>query len=107
MKLQSKVIPLGLAAVSLLVFSVAYGQQNKFKLKPDAKGKLCLSCHDNFKEKLKNRFVHTPVKTGNAQNAITLIPLPTGSYWTKIRIKYAISAMKELCPRIPKAVTKL
>ncbi len=48
----------------VLVFSVAYAQQNKFKLKPDAKGKLCLECHDNFKEKLKNPFIHTPVKTG-------------------------------------------
>jgi len=49
--------------ITLFVFSLAYGQ-NKFKLKPDAKGKLCLSCHDNFMEKLKNPFVHTPVKMG-------------------------------------------
>jgi len=49
--------------ITLFVFPLAYGQ-NKFKLKPDAKGKLCLSCHDNFKEKLKNPFIHTPVKSG-------------------------------------------
>jgi predicted CXXCH cytochrome family protein len=49
--------------VSFLVVSFAYSQ-NKFKLKPDAKGKLCLSCHENFKEKLRSPFVHTPVKTG-------------------------------------------
>jgi len=48
---------------SLLLVSLAYSQ-NKFRLKPDAKGKLCLSCHDNFKEKLKKQFVHTPVKSG-------------------------------------------
>jgi predicted CXXCH cytochrome family protein len=51
--------------ITLLVFSLAYAQQNKFKLKPEAKGKLCLDCHDNFKETLKNPFVHTPVKAGD------------------------------------------
>jgi len=49
MKLQIKIIPLVLVGASLLISPLAYGQ-NKFKLKPDAKGKLCLSCHDNFKE---------------------------------------------------------
>jgi hypothetical protein len=43
----------------------------------------------------------------NAQNAIVPIPLPMESYSPKIRTKYAISAMKELYPRIPKAVIKL
>jgi DmsE family decaheme c-type cytochrome len=45
--------------------SAAFGQaQNRFKLKPDAAGKVCLNCHDNFKDTLKKQFVHTPVKTG-------------------------------------------
>ena len=64
MKRQRKVILLAVVVTSLALFVVAYAQQNKFRLKPDAKGKLCLECHDNFKEKLKNQFVHTPVKTG-------------------------------------------
>ena len=60
-------LPLGwvilvLGLISVLGFSLAYSQ-NKFRLKPDAKGKLCLTCHDQFKEKLKSPFVHTPVKT--------------------------------------------
>lgn len=63
MKLHSKVIPLAFVAAAVLVFSIGYAQ-NKFKLKPGAQGKLCLECHDAFKEKLKNPFVHTPVKTG-------------------------------------------
>jgi predicted CXXCH cytochrome family protein len=63
MKSKAKFLLLFLAIGSLLVVSVAFSQ-NKFKLKPDAKGKLCLSCHDNFKEKLNNPFVHTPVKEG-------------------------------------------
>ena len=63
-KLKRPLIILGM--ISLLCVSVAYGQQNKFKLKPGAQGKLCLECHDAFKEKLKNPFVHTPVKTGDS-----------------------------------------
>ena len=63
MKLRVKIIFLFFLVITILGVSLAYSQ-SKFKLKPDAKGKLCLSCHDNFKEKLKNPFIHTPVKTG-------------------------------------------
>jgi DmsE family decaheme c-type cytochrome len=63
MKLQSKVIPFVFGA-ALLVFSIGHAQQNPFKLKPGASGKLCLECHDNFKEKLRKQYVHTPVKSG-------------------------------------------
>lgn len=53
-----------LGVIGLLVaLSPAYSQE-KFRLKPGASGKLCLTCHANFGEKLKNKFVHTPVKTG-------------------------------------------
>lgn len=38
---------------------------NTFKLKPGAKGKICLTCHTAFKEKLDLPFVHTPVKSGD------------------------------------------
>jgi DmsE family decaheme c-type cytochrome len=64
MKLQIKIIPLVLVGASLLILPLAYGQ-NKFKLKPGAQGKLCLECHDNFNEKLKDPFIHTPVKAGD------------------------------------------
>ena len=37
----------------------------KFKLKPGAKGKLCLGCHVDFEDKLKLPSVHTPVKNGD------------------------------------------
>jgi DmsE family decaheme c-type cytochrome len=52
--------------VSVCGPSVAHAQQsqNRFKLKPEAAGKVCLSCHDNFKDALKRQFVHTPVKAG-------------------------------------------
>jgi predicted CXXCH cytochrome family protein len=51
----------------ILCFLVAItpaSAQEKFKLKPGAKGKVCLSCHVTFEEKLKSPFVHTPVKAG-------------------------------------------
>jgi len=63
MRLLFKLLFLLAMIIFVLVFSLAYGQ-NKFKLKLGAQGKLCLECHDAFKEKLKSRFVHTPVKSG-------------------------------------------
>jgi len=92
--------------ILVLVFSAAYGQQNKFKLKPGAQGKLCLECHDAFKEKLKNPFVHTPVKTGECTECHDPHSSSTENYWTKIQTKYAVSATKELYPKIPKAAIK-
>ncbi len=62
MCLKYRWISLGLVIFSLLILSAAYAQ-NKFKLKPGAEGKLCLNCHPDFEEKLKSKFVHTPVKT--------------------------------------------
>ena len=44
--------------------SVETQGKNKFKLKPGGQGKICLNCHVMFTEKLKSRFIHTPVKSG-------------------------------------------
>jgi predicted CXXCH cytochrome family protein len=63
MKFFLKFLILILAVISFPIASLV-SAQNPFRLKPDAKGKLCLSCHDRFSEKLKKQFVHTPVKTG-------------------------------------------
>jgi DmsE family decaheme c-type cytochrome len=35
----------------------------KFRLKPGARQKVCLTCHADFEERLKKAFVHTPIKT--------------------------------------------
>jgi predicted CXXCH cytochrome family protein len=35
-----------------------------YRLKPGARGKLCLSCHGDFGAKLERKYVHTPVKAG-------------------------------------------
>jgi predicted CXXCH cytochrome family protein len=57
-----------IACVSLVVLlsvaSLARSQQNPYRLKEPDQKKLCLACHTDFEQKLKNRFVHTPVRTG-------------------------------------------
>ena len=63
----------GLAALLLLALAtivqaqapVPAPAQNKYRLKPGASGKACFECHTEFADKLKSKFVHTPVKTGN------------------------------------------
>lgn len=55
---------LWLLVIGSLVFITMAYSQDKFRLKPGAKGKICLNCHVNFQDKLKNPFLHTPVKTG-------------------------------------------
>ena len=64
MRLRHKIVlPLfGLAALSVASLALS---QDQFRLKPGAKGKVCLSCHTAFQEKMKLPFVHTPVKAGN------------------------------------------
>ena len=57
-------VTLGLVLASLLAALAAHGQ-NKFRLKPGADGQVCLNCHSGMAEKLKSKFVHTPVKKGN------------------------------------------
>ena len=58
-----------IACVSLVVLlsvaSVARSQQNPYRLKEPDQKKLCLTCHTDFDQKLKSRFVHTPVKAGD------------------------------------------
>lgn len=57
-------VSLVLIVASWLATPATHGQ-NKFRLKPGAAGQVCLGCHAELAEKLKGKFVHTPVKTGN------------------------------------------
>lgn len=61
----SSLVAFLLVSLSLVPLASA---QDKFKLKPGAKGKICLTCHEDFKEKLKRPFVHTPVKSGDCSD---------------------------------------
>jgi DmsE family decaheme c-type cytochrome len=65
MRRSSMIMVLALAVLSVGTAPTAHGQQNKFRLKPEAAGKVCLGCHADFEQKLKSKFVHTPVKTGD------------------------------------------
>ncbi len=58
------VLAVALPCLSLQAYA-ATKAQNKFRLKPGAQAKVCLGCHSDFQEKLKNSFIHTPVKNGS------------------------------------------
>jgi DmsE family decaheme c-type cytochrome len=49
--------------VSLVAVKPAY-PEGKFKLRPGAKGRICLKCHETFKQVLSRRFVHPLLKKG-------------------------------------------
>lgn len=53
--------------ILLLLGSIARGEDTalKFKLKPGASGKICLTCHPNLQEAVKKPFVHSPLKKGD------------------------------------------
>ncbi len=53
----------GLGAVGLI--RAARADDASYLLKPGARGKVCLTCHDDFAAKLKDAYVHTPVKDGD------------------------------------------
>ena len=59
---------LTIAWISVIVLlsaaSLARSQQNPYRLKEPDEKKLCLTCHTDFEEKLKSRFVHTPLRSG-------------------------------------------
>ena len=52
---------------SLLVLAIASTTlaADKFKLKPGARGKRCVECHDEFDETLAKPVVHKPITEGN------------------------------------------
>src|SRR3974377_896569 len=54
------------ASVLFFLFAVAsaHAEENKFRLKMGASGKICLNCHVDLQNTIKNPFIHTPVKAG-------------------------------------------
>jgi len=50
----------------VLCFSSAIAlAEGPFKLKPGAKGKLCLECHTSFSAKMEEKHIHTPLVEGD------------------------------------------
>lgn len=64
MHLKYRLVVAVSVACFLFMAASAHTEENRFRLKPGAKGKICLECHVNFQDKFKNPFVHTPVKAG-------------------------------------------
>ena len=102
MKFQVKQVILFFILFLVLSFTLAYGQ-NKFKLKPDAKGKRCLSCHDNFNEKLKNQFVHTPVKEGECTECHNPHSTSHGKLLDEDVNKVCFKCHEGIVPKTPKS----
>jgi predicted CXXCH cytochrome family protein len=50
--------------VALLAASQLHAAE-KLRLKPGARGRICVECHDGFEAILKKRFVHTPLAKGD------------------------------------------
>ena len=67
MTLRTKTALVLLAIVFTVAVSSSHAEK-KFRGKPGAKGKVCFTCHESFKEKLKLPFVHTPVKAGDCSD---------------------------------------
>ncbi len=68
MRLRTKAGLLFLLGIFILAAASRGFSQDAFRLKPGAKGKVCLTCHAAFQEKLKLPFVHTPVKSGDCSD---------------------------------------
>lgn len=52
-------------AMMVLAPVCSSAKSNDFHLKKGAQGAVCLTCHVAFRDKLKKKFVHTPLKDGN------------------------------------------
>jgi DmsE family decaheme c-type cytochrome len=54
--------------IGFLIIAAPAWPAVKFKLRPGAQGKICLKCHETFKNTLKSRSVHTPLKKGKCSD---------------------------------------
>lgn len=64
MKLRTLIITILMVASACLAVTTVQAE-DKFKLKPGARGKLCLSCHTAFSAKMSAKHVHTPLVKGD------------------------------------------
>ena len=89
-----------IAVCALGIVMSAGAQENKFRLKPGAQGKNCLTCHVEFQDKLKLPSVHTPVKSGECVSCHNppMRP-PMVSFWLRIPIKSVSIAIPVLYPK--------
>ena len=64
MKLREIIVVILMVCFTLCLSSSMVLAEGKFKLKPGASGKLCLSCHTAFSAKMKAKHIHTPLAKG-------------------------------------------
>jgi predicted CXXCH cytochrome family protein len=67
MRLRTKA-GMALMGIAFLTAASLAFSQDKFRLKPGAKGRVCLTCHVAFQERLKLPSVHTPVRSGDCSD---------------------------------------
>lgn len=65
MKTRSRLLIIIFFGVALCLAGLAAFAANPYNLAPGAKGKLCLSCHEDFKETMKKKHIHTPLAKGD------------------------------------------
>ena len=64
MRRQETFVVMLLVGIIFCLGTLTAHAEGKFKLKPGAKGKLCLSCHTAFSSKMKAKHIHTPLVEG-------------------------------------------
>ena len=68
MRRQVTIVVMLLIGLVFCFSSATVWAEGKFKLKPGATGKLCLSCHTAFSAKMKAKHVHTPLVEGECSS---------------------------------------
>jgi predicted CXXCH cytochrome family protein len=106
MNLRRKILFSAFVIILFLFVSLSYSQ-DKFRLKPDARGKLCLNCHDNFREKLKNQFVHTPVKSGDCTDCHNPHASSHGKLLEEDPNKICLKCHEGIAPKNPRSSHKV
>ncbi|MBI4699524.1 MAG: cytochrome c3 family protein [Nitrospirae bacterium] len=96
MKTRYKII-FSLIIITALIFTASAYSDNA-KLKPEAKGRLCLKCHETFSEKLKSAYVHTPVKNGECTGCHDPHTSSYGKLLSADSSNICISCHKEILP---------
>lgn len=65
MRFRETLMVMLLTGLTLCFTAAAVQAEGPFKLKPGAKGKLCLTCHTAFGAKMKAKHIHTPLAQGD------------------------------------------
>ncbi|MEW6599876.1 MAG: cytochrome c3 family protein [Nitrospirota bacterium] len=96
-----------LLAVCAFMTSSLAAADNKFRLKAGAAGEICLKCHEPFKEKLKARYLHTPVRNGECSGCHNPHTSPQGNLLDEVSTRICDSCHKKIVPENSVSAHKL